>query len=442
MMAWCTQSWQLVTLRFLTAACAGTTAASQILIVKNTPEEKQGVALGILSSAYWCGAALGHVLGGLAVDRFGYTFAFVTCGITYAIAGSTIFFCHEDFKPKTTAVASAGRRRMPHWSDASLVSGMMPTMALLLICWILPGFALPSVMAAVQAGGGTAMAARTAGILGAALAVLAGGGLGWLAERRCPGAVQMPGLAVAALLLHLLALSLAPVLCEATRILLLVSAGGLLAAVLAQLVRWRTAPWREYPLAINMLLLMILFIGFVRSFEVPYVTMVIKEITGHDTAARWTGIISAFVTGGALLSGVMMGYLADRLKPGTILMPALAVSAVMLYLQAIATSLWVFGAARTLLYISAGGLQPVVQKLLSRITPPEKRGAVFGINSTTGNIGIMLATGASGWLIGHWENTRLVFHTAAVLTIVLMPICLFMVRYAGRSRHRLTAHSN
>jgi MFS family permease len=187
---------------------------------------------------------------------------------------------------------------------------------------------------------------------------------------------------------------------------------------------------------------MILFIGFVRSFEVPYVTMVIKEITGHDTAARWTGIISAFVTGGALLSGVMMGYLADRLKPGTILMPALAVSAVMLYLQAIATSLWVFGAARTLLYISAGGLQPVVQKLLSRITPPEKRGAVFGINSTTGNIGIMLATGASGWLIGHWENTRLVFHTAAVLTIVLMPICLFMVRYAGRSRHRLTAHSN
>ncbi len=51
MMAYVTHVWSLIALRFVTAACAGTTAAAQTLLVKNTPEDKQGFALGMLTTA-------------------------------------------------------------------------------------------------------------------------------------------------------------------------------------------------------------------------------------------------------------------------------------------------------------------------------------------------------------------------------------------------------
>ncbi len=50
LMAWSSSSWELVAIRFVSAALAGTTAASQILIVKGTPEERQGFALGFLGA--------------------------------------------------------------------------------------------------------------------------------------------------------------------------------------------------------------------------------------------------------------------------------------------------------------------------------------------------------------------------------------------------------
>ena len=74
LMGYCSQPWMLITLRFLTAACAGTTAASHILIAKNTPEDKQGFAQGVLSTSVFCGSMLGNVLGGFIVHYFGYLF--------------------------------------------------------------------------------------------------------------------------------------------------------------------------------------------------------------------------------------------------------------------------------------------------------------------------------------------------------------------------------
>ena len=41
LMAYVSNVWLLIALRFFTAACAGTTAAAQTLLVKNTPEDKQ-----------------------------------------------------------------------------------------------------------------------------------------------------------------------------------------------------------------------------------------------------------------------------------------------------------------------------------------------------------------------------------------------------------------
>ena len=122
----------------------------------------------------------------------------------------------------------------------------------------------------------------------------------------------------------------------------------------------------------------------------------------------------------------MTGYLADKVRPSLLIVPSLLISAVTLVLQACSHNLWVFGGSRTLMYFAAGGLIPVFQKILSGATPKRKRGAVFGWASTAQNVGVMLSTVFAGWVIFAF-GTRGVFYTTAILTIVFLPVALWIV---------------
>jgi MFS family permease len=314
LMAFASSSWELVAIRFVSAAMAGTTAASQILIVKNTPNDHQGYALGLLGTAYWAGSMLGNVLGGFAVVRFGYTIAFFFCGICYFLAGLLVLFCKEHKKKNTVNEGRAKTR--------------------------------PS------------LAAFT----------------------------------------------------------------GAVALVLALVAGY----------------------GFVRYFELPYVTMRVEEIVGRDDAARWTAISNTFISVGAFLSGFIIGRLADHIRPADLLVPALGITVALLLVQAFADNIYVFTASRTLLYLIGGGLGAVMQKMLALLTPPKDRGTVFGVQSTAHSIGVMLSTAASGALIyelGSHPSTaawgvRGMFLGAAILSLLFMPACFVMIRRASKGAAR------
>ncbi len=314
LMAFASSSWELVAIRFVSAAMAGTTAASQILIVKNTPNDHQGYALGLLGTAYWAGSMLGNVLGGFAVVRFGYTIAFFFCGICYFLAGLLVLFCKEHKKKNTVNEGRAKTR--------------------------------PS------------LAAFT----------------------------------------------------------------GAVALVLALVAGY----------------------GFVRYFELPYVTMRVEEIVGRDDAARWTAISNTFISVGAFLSGFIIGRLADHIRPADLLVPALGITVALLLVQAFADNIYVFTASRTLLYLIGGGLGAVMQKMLALLTPPKDRGTVFGVQSTAHSIGVMLSTAASGALIyelGSHPSTaawgvRGMFLGAAILSLHFMPACFVMILRASKGAAR------
>ncbi|MBE6380804.1 MAG: multidrug efflux MFS transporter [Lentisphaerae bacterium] len=296
-------AWLLIGLRFLTAACAGTTAASQTLIVKNTPDDKIGFALGIFSTAFWSGATLGYVAGGLIVHWFGYQSAFIFCGLLYFIGGVSVLFAHEDCKTVQKKVAVGGSQIKPHHRS------LLPQLTT--VVWVI----------------------------------------------------------------------------------------------------------------------LILFAcnGFVRSFEAAYPAMLIDTITSGKDAAYWTGIISAFASVGAMVSGALFGYLSDHIKPEKLLVPALGFTALTLLMQAMAGSLWIFGAGRTLMFLSGGGIQPIFQKALSSVTPKRKRGTVFGFASTFNGIGTIAAAFVAGVVINYF-NTRGVFYAAAILTAALIPVALFLLK--------------
>ena len=277
----------LIFLRFMTAACAGTTAASQVMIARNTPDNKQGFAQGVLTTAVWGGAMLGNVIGGFIIHYFSYTHAFWLCGILYVFAGVAVIFTQDDFTGQVKNAAI----------HAVHLKSKIP---------FIPVF---------------------------------------------------------------------------TRSVLL-------------------------------LLSLFLLMGTIRMIEAPYVALKIEDITGSASAAYWTGIVSAVACVGAILSGVVNGYLSDKLPPLKLIVPLLLWSAVALFLQGFANNLILFTLSRAMLYIAAGGLPPILQKQLSAMTPKRKRGSVFGFSSAFNSGGGLLAAVIGGWCFSHISLNG-VFYVAA-----------------------------
>jgi MFS family permease len=77
---------QLVVLRFLQGATSGTVAAATALVAVETPRNRVGWALGVVTSAVALGSAVGPVVGGLAGAVFGLRLVFLGGGILLVIS--------------------------------------------------------------------------------------------------------------------------------------------------------------------------------------------------------------------------------------------------------------------------------------------------------------------------------------------------------------------
>ena len=295
MMAYVSNPWMLILLRFVCASCAGTTAASQTMIARTTPDEHQGFAQGLLSTAIWGGAMLGNVLGGLTIHYYSYKYAFWLCGIMYFVAGISILFTKD-----------------------------------------------------------------------------------------VPKKVQI-----------------SPML-KKTR-------------------RFSLIP--DFSRSIWIALALFLLMGLVRNVEKPFIALRIEDITSKEAAAYWTGIVSAIVCVGAIISGAVAGNLADRIPPKKLAIPIVVISAVTLFAQGIGSSLVVFCVSRVLLFLAAGGIQPMIQKILSGVTPQEKRGASFGYASCIGQIGVMASSLIGGYLFAKL-GVNGVFMAGGALMLISLPIFL------------------
>lgn len=78
--------WQLVLLRFLMGAFAGTMGAAAALVASTTPREKIGQALGALQTGQFAANMLGPVIGGIVAAGLGIRESFIFCASLYLIA--------------------------------------------------------------------------------------------------------------------------------------------------------------------------------------------------------------------------------------------------------------------------------------------------------------------------------------------------------------------
>jgi MFS transporter, DHA1 family, multidrug resistance protein len=103
--------WQLLLLRLLSGATAGTIGASVALVSTIVPRKRLGYALGIMQTAVFLGMTLGPWIGGLLADTLGYRHAFMIGGAMLLLGGLLVHFgTQERFsRPSEEALAKGDR---------------------------------------------------------------------------------------------------------------------------------------------------------------------------------------------------------------------------------------------------------------------------------------------------------------------------------------------
>lgn len=225
---WVTAVGLLITLRFLSAACAGTTAASQVMIARTVPDDKQGFALGSLTTSYWGGMVLGNVAGGLIIDKYGYLASFWFCGILYFIAGISILFTRDN----PVRVKAAPHRVTQHGLSnilPSFTNAVWIMMGLFLLMGLVRALEAPYIALKIEQLAGAEKAAYWTGIVSAFVgiaSVISGVVSGWLSDRYSPKKILIPALTVSALALIVQGAATNLVIFAAGRSLLYIAAGG------------------------------------------------------------------------------------------------------------------------------------------------------------------------------------------------------------------------
>ena len=126
--------WQLVALRLLAGLLGGYSSGAVVLVATQTPRERAGWALGVLSTGSLAGTLLGPLIGGVLPGIIGlrYTF-FLAGGVIFIAFLATSFLIREDrtaFAKGTRKVTRGAWAMLP---DRRPVIAMLTTAMLLLL---------------------------------------------------------------------------------------------------------------------------------------------------------------------------------------------------------------------------------------------------------------------------------------------------------------------
>ena len=177
------------------------------------------------------------------------------------------------------------------------------------------------------------------------------------------------------------------------------------------------------------LLLLIVAMAFCRQFDNALFPLLVQEINGGiDGAAFWTGTISAVASVAGFLSAPVFGWLADRFSPVGIGRVSIIGAGLFMIPQGLASGFASLFQARFAMAFCGGGIEPVLQTWLARVTAAERRGAVFGWAATARSIGWVAAPLISG-LVASGFGLRAIYFVSAGLYLALL---ILMGRVAAR----------
>lgn len=178
------------------------------------------------------------------------------------------------------------------------------------------------------------------------------------------------------------------------------------------------------------LLLLFGLLSFVRQFDVSFLPLLVQDIHGRlEGASIRTGALNAAGGIAGLLAALVVGRVADRSTPARLAMLLTLGAGLLMAPQALTRTFALLFPVRFFMVFCTGALDPVMQIWLTRITPVQRRGAVFGWAGTMRSVGWFLAPLGSGVVAAH-HGIRSIFLAGGLLFLLVLP----MIRWAERAR--------
>ncbi len=164
------------------------------------------------------------------------------------------------------------------------------------------------------------------------------------------------------------------------------------------------------------MLFVLLFIRIGRSAFAPYLPIYVQEIMNRTKGvAGTTGAINGFLSLATAMSGLTLSKLGDKHNKFKLLGLYLFLGGVLSLPLLLIHNLWIFTFVLGLVFFITGGVEPMLMSITTETTPVNRRGFLFGIQGTVGNIGFAVAPLLGGVI-------SLQYSTAAVL--ICIPIFL------------------
>ncbi len=140
------------------------------------------------------------------------------------------------------------------------------------------------------------------------------------------------------------------------------------------------------------MLIVLFFLRIGRTVFYPYLPIYIQEIMGSAKGiSGTTGAINGFLSFTTALSGLTLSRLGDKYDKKKLLIIYLISGTILSLPLMFISNLWIFSLVLGLVFFVTGGVEPVIMSITTEYTPVNKRGFLFGIQGTVGNIGFALA---------------------------------------------------
>lgn len=183
---------------------------------------------------------------------------------------------------------------------------------------------------------------------------------------------------------------------------------------------------RREKLALTFILLTITIDAIGIGLIFPVMPDLIESVTGGSLsqAALWGGLLSTSYAVMQFLFGPIIGSLSDRFGRRPILLISLFVMALDYLVMAIAPTIWLLLAARIVAGITAATYSTATA-YIADITPPENRGARFGLIGACFGVGFVAGPMIGGLLAS--IDLHAPFYAAAALALANMVFGYFVL---------------
>jgi DHA1 family multidrug resistance protein-like MFS transporter len=192
----------------------------------------------------------------------------------------------------------------------------------------------------------------------------------------------------------------------------------------------RPAPMRQLSaLGAWPILALMMVMAAVCSFDSSLLPLLVQKINldAIEGAAWRTGVVYVAGSVGSILAGVFLGRLADRVYPPRVAKASALGAGLFMIPMGLAQGVFLLVSARLGVAFCAGGLDPVFQIWLAKITPEHRRGQIFGWATAAKSFGWFVAPLASGAIAAGF-GIRSIYFVGAVLFWLLIPAIALAVR--------------